>query len=266
MASKLEQIKETWNNFSHDYVETMEQVTTLIYENILPLAKIESASKILEVGCGAGNGIRILCSIKPQNSSITACDISESMLSIAQSRNFPDTTFLLANNEDLPFQNNSYDRYIANLSLHIVENPIKMIEEAFRVLQPGGVALFSSVGKPRREDFRSFINQALITAGAPAKRSINLAISDDESLMKILKDAGFSRVLTFYSNACIPATTVDEVVEILGKNYSVENIKAINPELHKRVLETMREESAKIFESGQLITFDYLAAAAFRDA
>ncbi|OMJ93418.1 hypothetical protein SteCoe_3667 [Stentor coeruleus] len=83
MTSRLEESKETWNNFSHDYIETMEKITSVIFENICPLAKIESASQILEVGCGAGNGVRILCSKKTQNAKITASDISEAMISTA---------------------------------------------------------------------------------------------------------------------------------------------------------------------------------------
>ena len=39
-----------------------------------------------------------------------------------------------ANNERLPFPDNYFNSYIANLSLHLVANPQRMIREAWRVL------------------------------------------------------------------------------------------------------------------------------------
>ncbi|OMJ68874.1 hypothetical protein SteCoe_33544 [Stentor coeruleus] len=266
MVSRLEKIKETWNNYSQVYIETMEHIASMIYENIINLAKIESSSQILEVGCGPGNGVRILCSKKLQNATITACDISESMISIAQSRNFPNCNFLVANNEELPFECSSFDRYIANLSLHVVENPIKMIEEAYRVLQPGGIALFSTFSPPGPGNFMTLIENSASLVGAPKNPNKYFDLNNDEYVKKLLKDSGFTRTLSFYSSACIPATTVDEVLRFIGRNHVVEEVRAIDSEMHKKLLESMREETKRLLDNGQLITFDYLAVVAIRDS
>jgi ubiquinone/menaquinone biosynthesis C-methylase UbiE len=62
--------------------------------------------------------------------------------------------FMLGNNEQLPFEDAQFDSYVANLSLHLVNNPDNMIKEAFRVMQSGSPASFSIWG--RRENCQYF--------------------------------------------------------------------------------------------------------------
>ena len=54
-----------------------------------------------------------------------------------------------ANNELLPFADGSFDSYIANLSLQIVDNPKNMIRECYRVLRSGGRACHTVWGQPK---------------------------------------------------------------------------------------------------------------------
>jgi len=53
----------------------------------------------------------------------------------------------LANNERMPFPNDYFNSYIANLSLNLVANPKRMINEAWRVLTAGGIACFTVYGR-----------------------------------------------------------------------------------------------------------------------
>ena len=48
-----------------------------------------------------------------------------------------------ANNECLPFKDETFGAYISNLSLMLVVNPQNQIKEAFRVLKPGKIACFT---------------------------------------------------------------------------------------------------------------------------
>ena len=52
-----------------------------------------------------------------------------------------------SSSEELPYKSEFADRYIANLTLHIVENPGKMLAETFRILSSGGIAGFSVWGR-----------------------------------------------------------------------------------------------------------------------
>ena len=55
---------------------------------------------------------------------------------------------------DLPFEDQSFGAYIANLSLMIVPNKQKQISEAYRVLKPGSAACFAIWG--REENCQQF--------------------------------------------------------------------------------------------------------------
>ena len=55
-----------------------------------------------------------------------------------------------ANNELLPFQSETFDSYIANLSLQLVPNRKNMIIESFRVLKQGGAACFTIWATPEK--------------------------------------------------------------------------------------------------------------------
>lgn len=54
----------------------------------------------------------------------------------------------MADNMRLPFDNESFDCYISNLSLMIVPNHSKQIQECYRVLKPGSYACFTVWGRP----------------------------------------------------------------------------------------------------------------------
>ena len=73
------------------------------------------------------------------------CDIEDIIKSQGEFKRF--IYGCQANNESLPFQDNTFDSYISNLSLHIVTEPKNQIAEAYRVLKTGGAACFTVWGR-----------------------------------------------------------------------------------------------------------------------
>ena len=53
----------------------------------------------------------------------------------------------VGNNESLPFKDGSFDCYISNLSMMIVDNHLNQLTEAFRVCQPGAALGFTVWGR-----------------------------------------------------------------------------------------------------------------------
>lgn len=54
----------------------------------------------------------------------------------------------LADNMRLPFADSTFEAYISNLSLMIVQHRDRQLSEAFRVLKPGSRACFTIWGRP----------------------------------------------------------------------------------------------------------------------
>lgn len=58
--------------------------------------------------------------------------------------------FSMGNAESLAFKDNSFDAYVANLCLMIVDNHKNQLKECLRVLKPGSSAAFAVWGRPER--------------------------------------------------------------------------------------------------------------------
>jgi ubiquinone/menaquinone biosynthesis C-methylase UbiE len=252
------EVKSFWDSFADTYQKYLEKGTTGVYNLLVPLLKLPSATKIVEVGCGAGNGVSILRSKVPDSVEIVANDISELMLEKAIEKNLANVQFNIADNENLPYPDTTFDRYIANLSLHIVADPQKMIEEAFRVLQPGGLAAFSVFGRPKPSNFFDMILRSFDLAGyTPADRSY-FHLSDDLSTVNLVQRPGFEKIRSFYSSVGLPLHTVEEAVDAAKCQQNVKELKTISETLYQSFLNFLQVEAEKILSSGLILTFDCL--------
>ena len=97
----------------------------------------------LEIGPGPGYvGLEWLK--KSPGATLTGCEISSNMIKLAE-KNAKDngyearTTYVEGNCMQMPFQDKSFDAVFSNGSLHEWEDPIRVFNEIYRVLKPGGV-------------------------------------------------------------------------------------------------------------------------------
>lgn len=97
--------------------------------------------RVLDYGCGHGMAAIVLAR---RGASVTALDLSRAYLEEARLRAAANGTainFVQADSERLPFADGSFDRIWGNAILHHLD-PEVTSRELFRVLRPGGVAVF----------------------------------------------------------------------------------------------------------------------------
>lgn len=117
---------------------------------------------ILEVGCGRGGGLSyIMDSFSPKNA--IGIDLNpDSVKFCANHYKKPGLSFMVANAENLPFDDNSLDVVINVESSHRYGDMQKFITEVKRVLKPGGYFLLTDF----RHDFRMrYLNETLANSG-----------------------------------------------------------------------------------------------------
>ncbi len=100
-------------------------------------------AKILDVGTGNGNFVRMITAIYNGYSQITGIDLSEASLEECRKIFKEDRIeFLKMDALNMDFEDDSYDIVCLSNSLHHLEDIDKMFKEMERVLKPGGALIF----------------------------------------------------------------------------------------------------------------------------
>lgn len=98
--------------------------------------------RLLEIGCGIGTD---LVRFAAGGARVVGVDLSSTALSLAQKNaaaSGVEMELRLANGEDLPFEDGSFDVTYAHGVLQYTADPKRMVQECRRVLSPEGEAIF----------------------------------------------------------------------------------------------------------------------------
>lgn len=260
MIKSSEELKSYWDSYSETYINNCEASTTGIFHNMIPLCRLKDDCKVLEVSCGSGNGLEVLRHCLPCSTPVYGSDISPKMIEKAQGKNLTNVHLSVADNENLPYPDSFYDRYIANLSLNIVPNPEIMLKEALRVLVPGGIAVFSVLGREEPTNLSTLVYKSCKTLGLTSPYRSIFYLNNDQNLRNLLKSAGFVNVLTFYTSSCFPLTSIQSALAVAQEMSAVREVKNSSYEKYNELQELLIEKISEVFNNGQLFTFDALIA------
>jgi SAM-dependent methyltransferase len=125
-----------WTEGTNNQSEACENLVDKLLE-FLP----EKAGNILDAACGLGATTRRLLNYYPA-SAITAINISRSQV-LASSRKAPGCGFALIDAASLGFAANSFDTIITVEAAFHFKTRLTFLQEACRVLKPGGLLILS---------------------------------------------------------------------------------------------------------------------------
>ncbi len=116
---------------------------------------------IVDVGCGTGHYTRKLKQ-KYASAKVIGVDIAQGMIEKAMAQNSWLTKLGLKQGCDyqcsdmdrLPFEDNSVDLLFSNLAVQWSLNPVETFGEFSRVLKPGGLLIFSTLGPDTLKELR----------------------------------------------------------------------------------------------------------------
>ncbi|MEY9852819.1 ubiquinone/menaquinone biosynthesis C-methylase UbiE [Leifsonia sp. EB41] len=109
--------------------------------------------RILDVGCGSGALLRLLCSLRP-DARLTGVDPAAGMVRAAAASTRAEV--LRAAAEELPFADASFDLVVSSSSFSHWEDKAAGLAECRRVLAPGGALLLADVFTTRGLPVRVF--------------------------------------------------------------------------------------------------------------
>jgi arsenite methyltransferase len=110
--------------------------------NPFTLGPIHEGEAILDIGCGCGVDTMVAAAMTGPTGRVVGIDVTPEMLERARQdlaqTSLKNVTFEKAGAEALPFPDGSFDVVISNGAFNLVPDKSKALEEAFRVLRPGG--------------------------------------------------------------------------------------------------------------------------------
>lgn len=154
------------------------------------------AQSVLETSCGTGRLTRHLRQYFPPTTQLIATDISADMMSLAEEQLVnTGITFKVANAQELPFADASFNLVVNQYGLMFFPDKQKGFNEAYRVLKPGGYFAFATWD--RTDDtplFKLVIDDTVIPffEGEDTSRFYTpFSLHNPEQLLDFMKQAGF---------------------------------------------------------------------------
>ena len=155
--------------------------------------------RVLEVAAGTGIVTRRLRERLPQGATLVATDLNQAMLDLASARleGLPGIEFRVADAQELPFPDGSFDAVVCQFGIMFVPDKDRAAREAFRVLASGGRFLLNTWDAIERNAFMRVAHEtitALYPDDPPMFYQVPFGYADPVELQNLLGRTGFSEV------------------------------------------------------------------------
>ena len=206
--------------------------------------RIKGSPKIvLEMAAGTGRVTRHIAEKIDNEAKLIATDINPKMLDIARKQvDATNIEFLVADSQDLPFSDNSFDCVICQFGFMFLPDKQKGFNEAWRVLKPGGQFIFVTWDKAENNITLNISQQTVIhylKEAPPLFYARPYAMHDPVELRNHLTVAGFPNTtierVTLYGEC---PTAMDAAIGFVEGNAIIHEILKDGMEL----LETIKAE------------------------
>lgn len=164
-TGKKEQVAQMFNNISkhYDFLNHFLSLGIDIYwrKRAIQLLKPQKPKQILDIATGTADFAIEALSLHPEK--VIGVDISEGMLEIGrkklQRKKLDDRIELqMGDSERLLFEDNIFDAVIVAFGVRNFENLEKGLQDMYRVLKPGGMAVIVEFSKPMKFPFKQVYN------------------------------------------------------------------------------------------------------------
>jgi len=131
--SKWDRRSQTYDNKRFDYMRLMQKIA-------ISQMELTENINLLDIGCGTGWAVIYIARTVNWKGNFFGIDISDGMIekAINNSKGFDNINFQKVNAEQIPFQDNFFDKIICTNSFHHYPNPDKVMSEINRVLKLTG--------------------------------------------------------------------------------------------------------------------------------
>ncbi|MCI5058783.1 MAG: class I SAM-dependent methyltransferase [Flavobacteriales bacterium] len=131
-----------YESFSEEFDSKMNMYDTnkrlsVFYDELL--TEDLKGKKILDAGCGTGWFSK---GASDRGADVTSMDLGEGLLKQVEKK--CKSTRVVGSILEMPFEDNSFDVVVSSEVIEHIPEPLKAIDEIYRVLKPGGIVILST--------------------------------------------------------------------------------------------------------------------------
>ena len=215
--SKKDTIRNLFNNIAPSYDKLNHLLSmgidrTWRRKAVRLLKEPQAPMNYLDIACGTGDFTFDIAKKAAPGSKITGADISEGMMEVARAKAEKKgwselTRFMYADCENLPFEDQTFDRISVGFGVRNFENREKGLQEVCRVMKDKGMFVILELSIPQNKCLRALYNfyfyKILPTIGGLISKNKGAYLYLPDSVGKfpkpqdfkvILENCGFSQV------------------------------------------------------------------------
>jgi ubiquinone/menaquinone biosynthesis C-methylase UbiE len=146
-----------WQRVADKYDSTWASSTRQFIAPLLDVVEVSDKMSILDVGSGPGY---VSAAAAERGATAVGLDFSSAMIAIARKK-FPRISFHEGDAQNLPFDDKTFDRVVANFALLHLAEPERALAEALRVLKHGGKFGFTTWARKEENSFLRLVDDAI---------------------------------------------------------------------------------------------------------
>jgi O-methyltransferase/aklanonic acid methyltransferase len=196
----IEHLVEFYDRVAPEYDAWAGGLHGRVAAKLVDVAAPRRGDAILDVGCGTGLVTHLLAARVGKKGSVVGIDLSARMLDLARKNALPNTTFMAMAAENVVFRARSFDLITYGQSLPYLIDPLASLEEAVRLLRPGGRVALSLHRRSLQTEAQDLFYEVLGDLAlrhhlrVPEHSPERSVFGERENLPRLLDDLGFERI------------------------------------------------------------------------
>jgi SAM-dependent methyltransferase len=210
----VDEAEDVWSTVSAQWAELWGDVADPVRRTILKVTGIRPGSRVLDVGCGSGEFLRMLAKARVAAAGI---DPAPGMIELARAA-VPEGDIRVGGAESLPWPDASFTMVAAINALQFTGNPDAAVAEMTRVTLPGGFVAVANWAEGARNDIHGIEAAVARSFGEAPQPDGDLRMPG--GLTELLRDAGLGAVVSGIVDVVWEAEDDDRLVRgvLLGED------------------------------------------------